>query len=69
MHYTISPPLFYMTFQEFKDMIEDTAAIKHAESLADFRALHRANGNWGEDEDDNSWRNDNDAEMHQFAEA
>jgi len=47
-----------MTFQEFKDMIEDAAAIKQAESLADFRALHRANGNWGEEDDDNSWRND-----------
>ena len=58
MHYTLSPHLLHMTFQEYKDMVEDAAAIKHAESLSDLRAIHRENGNWGEDDDDNSWRND-----------
>jgi hypothetical protein len=47
-----------MTFQDFKNMIEDAAAIKQAESLADLRAARRANGNWGEDDEDNSWRDD-----------
>lgn len=33
-----------MTFKEFKDMIEDRAAIEKQETLADLRRLHNENG-------------------------